>query len=293
MKKIVKQAFTLIELLVVIAIIGILSGLIVVAMGGVIDKANIAKSQVFSNSLKNSLMLGLVSEWKFDEGSGQTSSDLWGGNNGTLGGTASVESSDPTWITSGCPAGSCLSFDGGDYILVLDNASLDNMNHISIFAWVKTSTSGEMDVIEKLQYYVAGIQGYGLVVYNGGLNYHFCTSFGCYNTLKGSGITDGKWHYIGYTYDGSNINSYIDGKNLGTQAATGTMQGNTLNLNIGKRSASTYYFTGLIDEPRVFNEATSISKIKEQYYTGLNNLLINGGINKEEYISRINTLAIK
>jgi prepilin-type N-terminal cleavage/methylation domain-containing protein len=57
MKKTVSIAFTLIELLVVIAIIGILSGLIVVTMNGVTQKANIAKAQVFSNSLRNALML--------------------------------------------------------------------------------------------------------------------------------------------------------------------------------------------------------------------------------------------
>ena len=52
MNKFIKQAFTLIELLVVIAIIGILSGLIVVSMSGVTQKATIAKAQVFSNSLR-------------------------------------------------------------------------------------------------------------------------------------------------------------------------------------------------------------------------------------------------
>ena len=49
MHKIKQLAFTLIELLVVIAVIGILSGLIVVSMSGVTNKATIAKAQVFSN----------------------------------------------------------------------------------------------------------------------------------------------------------------------------------------------------------------------------------------------------
>jgi prepilin-type N-terminal cleavage/methylation domain-containing protein len=80
MHKLLKQAFTLIELLVVIAIIGILSGLIVVSMSGVTQKATIAKAQVFSNSLRNSLMLNLISEWKLDG----NANDSWsGGNNGT------------------------------------------------------------------------------------------------------------------------------------------------------------------------------------------------------------------
>ena len=55
MNRFIKKAFTLIELLVVIAIIGILSGLIVVTMSGVTQKARIAKAQAFSNSLRNAL----------------------------------------------------------------------------------------------------------------------------------------------------------------------------------------------------------------------------------------------
>jgi hypothetical protein len=47
---------------------------------------------------------GLVGEWTFDEGSGQTTADQSGtGNPGTLGATSAAETTDPTWITSGAP----------------------------------------------------------------------------------------------------------------------------------------------------------------------------------------------
>jgi len=88
MNKLIKRSFALIELLVVIATIGILSGLIVVSMSGVTNKATIAKGQIFSNSLRNSLMANLVSEWKFDQvnnpSTDQTPDSWSGGNNGTL-----------------------------------------------------------------------------------------------------------------------------------------------------------------------------------------------------------------
>jgi prepilin-type N-terminal cleavage/methylation domain-containing protein len=79
MNKLFFKAFTLIELLVVIAIIGILSGLIVVTMSGVTAKATIAKGQVFSNSLRNALMLNLAAEYRLDG----NANDSWGSNNGT------------------------------------------------------------------------------------------------------------------------------------------------------------------------------------------------------------------
>jgi hypothetical protein len=47
---------------------------------------------------------GLVGEWTFDEGSGQTTADSSGtGNSAVLGATSSAESTDPTWVTSTAP----------------------------------------------------------------------------------------------------------------------------------------------------------------------------------------------
>jgi hypothetical protein len=47
---------------------------------------------------------GLVGEWTFDDGSGQTAADGSGsGNDGTLGTSSSVEAADPTWVTSTVP----------------------------------------------------------------------------------------------------------------------------------------------------------------------------------------------
>ena len=49
-------------------------------------------------------MEGLVGEWTFDEGSGQTTADSSGnGNTGTLGLTLSSEPTDPSWIASTVP----------------------------------------------------------------------------------------------------------------------------------------------------------------------------------------------
>ncbi|HVU51457.1 MAG TPA: LamG domain-containing protein, partial [Polyangia bacterium] len=47
---------------------------------------------------------GLVGEWTFDEGSGQTTADSSGaGNPGQLGATAAAETTDPTWLNAGAP----------------------------------------------------------------------------------------------------------------------------------------------------------------------------------------------
>ncbi|HOI59817.1 MAG TPA: type II secretion system protein [Candidatus Pacearchaeota archaeon] len=107
-----QQSFTLIELLVVIVIIGILAGVIMISTSSSIDKANIAKLKTFSESIKNNLMLNLVSEWKFDESSGTESKDSWGNSNFIFG----TSPNNPAWVLNNCASKNCLSFDGaGDF----------------------------------------------------------------------------------------------------------------------------------------------------------------------------------
>ena len=61
------KSFTLIELLVVIVIIGILAGVIMISTSSSIDKANIAKSKVFEESVQNNLAANMVSRWTLEK----------------------------------------------------------------------------------------------------------------------------------------------------------------------------------------------------------------------------------
>ena len=79
--KIKNKAFTLIELLVVITIIGILSGIVIVAIGDAVDRAKIAGSQRFSHSIRTRLALDMVGRWPFDNNTVDHSG--WN-NHGTL-----------------------------------------------------------------------------------------------------------------------------------------------------------------------------------------------------------------
>ena len=295
MDKAFKTAFTLIELLVVIAIVGILSGLIVVTMNGVTAKANIAKSQVFSNSLRNALMMNLVSEWKFhgsgilDGGDATTvyTQDTWGTNHGS-----SITGTLKVYSGNNCIAGSCLYFDGSSYISGGSNL-IPSQAFYTIEGWIKIPSS----VTGNSNRYLINLSNgegapgfspcfwtaYKPLVYLNSSNYKY----------GASDLRDDKWHHIVFVVIGSamadvaNSRVYVDGKLEGTGSVSNS---NSPVLPTGSFRIGTYY-TGYMDGIRVYKEIMPASIIKDQYYIGLNQLLKNGAISSSEYLDRINNSA--
>jgi len=283
------KSFTLIEILVVIVIIGILSGFIIVSLAGTSAKASIAKSQAFATSLKNALMLNLVSEWRMDEGSGATISDQWGSYPGTLTGG--------DWKTGvECISGSCLYFSGDDYINTGLGFSLPNYVEkygMSLAAWIKTSSATTQSVVSQdsnsgCTYSCAG----GLyimnnkaaaIVYDGIVDYQYI-----YST---STANDNRWHYLVASFNNDHkVRIYFDGKEENSQTLTDYYTVNAIGITIGylKELNRNYnHVVGYIDEVRVFSEAVSEARVRADYLARLNELLAKEEIALNDYLSRV------
>jgi len=299
MNKLIKQAFTLIELLVVIAIIGILSGLIVVAMGGVTTKATMAKAQIFSNSLRNSLMMNIVAQYNFDDvidynsttklvNSSGNIPDSWGNNKGIAYGNPMLKEG------SDCISSHCLSFDGAnDYVEIASSPELHPTVEYSIALWVRAGTPKEWSGL------------IGTYPYQNGYLIYLSDTTGIPDGVAyidgvrkdvgvGSGLITGNWYYIAFTVKQNNsMKIYLNGELKGSlPILSGTITTNSNPVRIaGQGNGTPLWFDGSVDDVRIYNAAIPISQIKEQYYAGLNSLLANGSITNKEYSERINSIA--
>ena len=67
-------------------------------------------------------------------------------------------------------------------------------------------------------------------------------------------ITDGTWHRLGFAWDGSNRRLYVDDLLVAedTDVALAACNGG-LNLGCGKLMTPASFFTGLIDDVRIYN----------------------------------------
>jgi len=290
------KSFTLIELLVVIVIIGILAGVIMISTSSSIDKANFAKAQAFSSTVQNELLLDLISEWTFDEPEeGGKTKDTWGNNHGTIVGATQIDD---------CVFGRCYSFDGNDFIdcgknIKISNLINSNYKTISVWANILKASSGSnlrqrvIFLPKNLDNTAFGIAGdsdnkiYG----------YYRSTADIFLTLNSNeDFTISNWKHICLTQNKTTIKIYVNGveKNSANNAGIGNND-NTANIIIGSydgaNGSKAQFFNGLIDDFRIYNAALSSAQIKQNYIAGLNSMLANGNISKEDYNERINNLA--
>jgi prepilin-type N-terminal cleavage/methylation domain-containing protein len=290
------KSFTLIEILVVIVVIGILSAFILVGMSSISNSANIAKNQAFVNSLDNSLLLGRVSQWRLDEGSGTTANDSWLINNGTLATSPGFDNTTAGWgdtHTSGwmsqsnCISGTCLKFDGTDDGVYKTSFSGLPSSAITVTAWIKgTLTTSWMTVVGHDWGNSTGT--WLLFLKNSEIDFGvYQLPATQYKGIKTFSVANNIWYHITGTYDGSIVKVYVNGSIGETTASTSVSLANTGNIYIGYAPA---LFNGLIDDARVYNQALSTSEIQQNYFLGLNSLYKNGGITQLEYSDRLSDL---
>ncbi|WP_299456679.1 LamG-like jellyroll fold domain-containing protein [uncultured Microscilla sp.] len=183
--------------------------------------------------------------------------------NGTLNGFAKTGTTS-NFVAGFTAVNSALDFDGGsDYVEVADNASLDfNNQAFTIELWAKNAGAGTQTLISKRN---TG-QGYDLI--HDGTNFIFTVDNGGGGTatVTHTAAFPATWTHIAASYDPATgtVIIYINGE-AGTTATGTTLldASNAETLRLGANGATGNFFTGQIDEVRIWNVTRTCAQIKE------------------------------
>jgi len=203
------------------------------------------------SSLYQSNKSKLLGWWNMQEGGTDFSGHV---NYGTITGTTV---NDNGQVARALVLATGDSFDAGN------NYSLSPSDNLTLEAWVKTDSFGQ--VIAKDNQYRLEICADGRPMMSVYANNQWQNNSGTANACTGSTavvVNDDSWHHLTGTYDGSYIRLYVDGQPRSYHFFTGSIDPTNSQLMIGQN------LTGELDEAAIFNRALSQDEIYTHIYQG-------------------------
>jgi hypothetical protein len=222
---------------------------------------NTALSAGVSVTVSNAQGSGLVAAYGFEETSGNTVTDVSSfANNGTVG-------SGVTRSAAG-KFGRGLAFDGSGLVRIPNASSLVLTNGMTLEAWVNPAFV---------------VNEWHDLIYKGNDNYFLMVSTTQNATPVGGGIIGGgssttgafapsplpanTWTHVATTFDGGTLRLFVNGTEVATAAKTGSLAASTNPLTLGGDEIYGQFFTGALDEVRVYNRALSAAEIQNDMVT--------------------------
>ncbi len=190
---------------------------------------------------------GLVAYWKLDKTEGNIASDSSNDNDGTVYG-------DPAWQPEGGMVDGALELDGiDDYVntsFVLNPAD----GKFSVFVWIKGGAPGQVILSQ-----AGGANWLCTDSLEGNLMTELkATGRGANELLSQTIINDGNWHRIGLVWDGSYRTLYVDDIAVAEDEQTNLAASeNGLYIGAGTAMEPGSFWSGLIDDVRIYNRAVS------------------------------------
>jgi hypothetical protein len=185
----------------------------------------------------------LIAHWALDETEGTVAYDRVGTNDGSVNGSA-------VWLPDGGAVGGAFEFDGATLITtdaVLDPAAAP----FSVVAWVKVGLAGQVIVSQR-----EGANWLTTDPVTGTLVTDLSGGRQGAPLYSDASLTDDNWHRVGFTWDGSDRSLYFDDILVAADTQVGLTPSDAgLNIGCGKNAEPSTFFTGLIDDVRIYNRA--------------------------------------
>jgi len=196
--------------------------------------------------LSEHLFEELVAYWKLDETEGMFASDSIGDNNAVVIGGAE-------WQPGSGQVDGALQLNGVDGCAIAGAVLNPADGPFSVFAWIKGGAPGQAVVSQEATSNWLALDAEGNLV----------TDLKSSDQLAGSlvsetVITDEQWHRIGLVWDGSKRMLYVDSVLVAEDTQPGLKDSQDgLYIGVGKDYAAGTFFSGLIDDVRIYNRAVS------------------------------------
>jgi CubicO group peptidase (beta-lactamase class C family) len=162
-----------------------------------------------------------------------------------------------------------LSFDGQNDIATIPNsATLSPTAQITVEAWIKPTTIANNNNQDRV---VSKAGSYELTISTGDTGCGFGTQGtvqwrmtigGVDARICGAQLTQGDWHHVAGTYDGSTATLYVDGARVASAARTGAIAASAATLTVGNRAALDRAFDGGVDEIRIWRRALTQAQLQ-------------------------------
>ena len=242
---------------------------------GMLDDVRIYDCALSDDEI-NTIAGRLMAHWKLDETEGTLARDSAGENDGTVYG-------DPAWQPEGGMLDGALLFDGTDDYVNAGFVLNPQDGAFTVLAWIKGGEPGGV-IVSQTDGSADGFGGTWL-----GTNPStgkLITRLMFYELESEVVITDDQWHLIGLVWDGIRRYLYVDGEQVsGDDIDIFAIQSDgDLYLGAGKTLDAGSFFSGLIDDVRIYDVALSAEEIEELVRQDISQEDEEGSQNKSKHV---------
>ena len=251
-------------------------------LSGSIDEVKIFNYALTPAQVAYEFNQGAPIAWfKFDECTGSTVYDQAEG--GTTNLTINIGATGSNTTTGTCSSatgtemwnngttgkfGSAIDFDGtDDYANYAGQIAEFPLTQVSFSAWINPDTTSSTHVVMEQ---ISGVfeidrstTTWSILVIN---------ASGTPVSVAGGTATAGTWTHVMGTYDGANVNLYVNGKLVNQAAQTGLLRNTTNHFVLGcdgnTSNVCLTYFAGQVDDVRIYAHALSSEQVKREFNEG-------------------------
>jgi hypothetical protein len=190
---------------------------------------------------------GVIVHWALDEAEGHIAHDSVSQNHAELFG-------DPVWQPTEGVVGGALQLDGDDDFVGTEYVLDPSEGPFSVFAWINDGAPGQT-VVSQLWgvnwLRTDNLSGYLLTELRE-------PSHTAQSLISEVIVTDGDWHHVGLTWDGTNRVLYVDNVKVAADTQSSLARSvEGLNIGCGPDMMPGTFWSGLIDDIRIYNRAVN------------------------------------